>query len=97
LQLGALLLSKKRPLAALITNDRQETSKMTKGKKFDFRVEQDNSTWTAQIVRRKTARETIVSKSQDGFATEEEATQWAQTELKSFLENLVKRNKRRSN
>ncbi|NRA55269.1 MAG: DUF3622 domain-containing protein [Gammaproteobacteria bacterium] len=70
---------------------------MSKGKKFDYRIEQDNETWTAQIVRRKTARETIVSKTQDGFATEAEATQWAQTELVSFLENLKRRNARRSN
>jgi len=70
---------------------------MTKGKKFDFCIEQTNDTWTAQIVRRKTARETIVSKSQDGFATEAAAIEWAQTELVSFLENLKKRNQRRSN
>jgi Protein of unknown function (DUF3622) len=69
---------------------------MTKGKKFDFSITQDDTTWTAQIVRRKTARETIVSKSQDGFASEEAAQEWAQTELKSFLKSLSERNKRRS-
>lgn len=69
---------------------------MTKGKKFDFRVTQQDTTWTAEIVRRKTARETIVSKSQDGFASEEAAQQWAQTELASFLKNLAERNKRRA-
>lgn len=69
---------------------------MTKGKKYDYRITQDNTTWTAQILRRKTARETIVSKSQDGFASEATALEWAQTELKSFLKSLSDRNKRRT-
>lgn len=69
---------------------------MTKGKKYDYRITQDNTTWTAQILRRKTARETIVSKSQDGFTSEAAALEWAQTELKSFLKSLSDRNKRRT-
>ena len=64
-------------------------------KKFDYRVTQDGETWSAAIVRRVTARKTGVSKRQGGFATEAEAQQWGETELKKFVENLRERNKNR--
>lgn len=67
---------------------------MTNGKKFDYRVTQDGTTWSAAIVRRVTARKTAVSKSQSGFATESEAQTWGETELKTFVENLRARNKK---
>lgn len=69
---------------------------MTQTKKYDFRVVQDKETWTGQITRRQSARKIVVSKTQKGFATEAEATAWGETELKSFLENLVKRNERKA-
>ena len=68
---------------------------MSNSKKFDIRLIEDGATWTAQITRRKTAKETIVSKSQDGFASETEAKAWADTELVSFLATITARNKRR--
>lgn len=67
-----------------------------KNKKYDYRVLQENNSWTTEILRRKTAKETIVSKSQSGFSSEVKAEEWGQTELKSFLQNLSERNKRRS-
>lgn len=69
---------------------------MTKAKKFECRIEQEGDTWTAQITRRKTSRETVVSKSQSGFASESEAKAWGDEALKSFLEGLHARNKKRS-
>ncbi|GIU19582.1 DUF3622 domain-containing protein [Shewanella sp. MBTL60-007] len=69
---------------------------MTQTKKYDFRVVADGATWTAQITRRQTARKIVVSKSKQGFATEAEAQAWGETELKSFLENLIKRNERKA-
>jgi hypothetical protein len=69
---------------------------MAKSKKYDFRVVPGKSGWTAEIIRRVTARESAVSKSQDGFATEAEAQVWGETTLKSFLESLTERNKRRA-
>lgn len=69
---------------------------MTQSKKYDYRVTQDKKTWTAEIIRRASSKKSVVSKSQDGFATEAEAKAWGEAELKSFLENLVKRNKRDS-
>ncbi len=69
---------------------------MTKGKKYDYRVVQADSDWSAEIVRRVTTKKTVVSKSQGGFKTESEAKEWGETELKNFSKNLNARNKRRS-
>lgn len=69
---------------------------MTQTKKYDFRVVADGATWTGQITRRQTARKIVVSKAKKGFATEAEAQAWGETELKSFLENLIKRNERKA-
>ena len=69
---------------------------MTKGKKYDYRVVPGDAGWRAEIIRRVTAKKTVVSKSQDGFATEPEAQAWGESELKSFSENLNERNKVRA-
>lgn len=69
---------------------------MTKTKKYDCRVVKDDKGWTAEIVRRKTAKELVVSKQQSGFVSEAEATQWGQEALETFLLSLKERNKRRS-
>ncbi len=69
---------------------------MAKAKKYDYRTVQGNTDWTAEITRRATSKKTVVSKSQGGFATESEAKEWGEQALKSFLESLGERNKRRS-
>ncbi|SIS99704.1 DUF3622 domain-containing protein [Neptunomonas antarctica] len=69
---------------------------MSKSKKFELRVVQNDTGWTVEIIRQKTAKETIVSKSQDGFTSAEEAQAWGETELESFLKALTERNKRRA-
>jgi len=69
---------------------------MAKSKKYDCRVLKDGVNWTAEIIRRKTSKETVVSKSQSGFTSEHDAQEWVQEELKSFLKNLNERNKLRS-
>ncbi|MDP2559778.1 DUF3622 domain-containing protein [Psychrobium sp. 1_MG-2023] len=68
---------------------------MSNSKKFDINLIEDNGSWTAQITRRKTAKQTIVSKSQDGFASESDAQSWAEEQLKEFLQTIAARNKRR--
>ncbi len=70
---------------------------MAKGKKYDYRVAQasDNSAWSAEIIRQVTSKKTMTSKSQDGFATEAEAVEWGQAELKLFMQGQAQRNKRR--
>lgn len=69
---------------------------MAKAKKYDYRVAQDKSTWTAEITRRVTSKRMMVSKSQDGFSSEAEAQAWGEKALAEFLESLGSRNKRRS-
>lgn len=69
---------------------------MVKDKKYDFRVKQDNACWAAEIVRKATSKKTVVSKRQNGFASESEAQEWGQKELKTFLQTLQKRNQHRS-
>lgn len=66
---------------------------MSKGKRYDYRVVQHDGCWKAEITRRASAKKTVVTKSQDGFATESDAQAWAQRELKSLLENLAARAK----
>ncbi|VAW98657.1 hypothetical protein MNBD_GAMMA22-1600 [hydrothermal vent metagenome] len=67
---------------------------MTKTKKFECRTVQDNKTWTAEIVRRVTSKKFHVSKSKQGFTNEAQALEWGEQEIKSFVLNLSKRNKR---
>ena len=69
---------------------------MSKSKKYVYKVVQNDTQWTAQIVRRITSKKTLVSKSESGFASEAEAQAWGQKELKAFLLTLAARNKRRS-
>ena len=69
---------------------------MIKGKKYDFRINQMDASWTVEIIRNVTSKKTIVSKRQSGFTSEAEAQEWGQKELKAFLQNLHEQNKRRS-
>jgi len=69
---------------------------MTQSKKYDSRLSQVNDSWTAEIIRRASAQNTVVSKTQDGFKTEAEAKQWADKELAEFTAKQGERNKRRA-
>ena len=69
---------------------------MIKGKKYDFRINQMDASWTVEIIRKVTSKKTIVSKRQSGFTSEAEAQEWGQKELKAFLQNLHEQNKRLS-
>ncbi len=66
---------------------------MTINKKYDYRVLQEKKHWIAEITRRVTSKKIVVSKRQDGFATEIDAKAWGEKQLTFFLENLTKRNK----
>ena len=67
---------------------------MSIDKKYSYQIEQEENGWSAKIVRRASAKKTVVSKRQSGFSTESEAQKWGKDELKSFLENLAQRNER---
>lgn len=65
-------------------------------KKFDFRVVQKRESWTTEITRRVSARKIHVSKRKAGFATEAEAREWGEAEIKIFSNNLKEKNTRDS-
>jgi hypothetical protein len=69
---------------------------MTAGKKYSFSVEKNDAEWAVSILRRASSRKTVVSKRQAGFASEEEATAWGESELKSFQQQQAERNKRKA-
>ena len=69
---------------------------MAAGSKYAIKIVQEDSIWTADITRRVSRKEVIVSKTKSGFANEAEARQWAEAELKGFVENQSKRNKLRN-
>lgn len=69
---------------------------MTQTKKYDYQLTQQDATWTAEIVRRVSARKSMVSKAQDGFASEAEAQAWAEQTLQSFMESQQQSNQRRA-
>jgi len=67
--------------------------------KYSVRVaasSEDSSNWKAEIVRRATKRNSVVSKAQDGFASEAEAQSWGAEELKGFLKVEASRKERRA-
>lgn len=69
---------------------------MTQRKKYDFCISQTKDTWNAEIIRRASAKKTVVTKTQDGFKTEVEATKWAEGELLLFTAKQSAQNKRRA-
>lgn len=64
--------------------------------KYAIKIVQEESIWTADITRRVSRKEVVVSATQSGFANEAEAQAWAEKELESFVENQSARNKRRN-
>ena len=69
---------------------------MSVSKKYSYRVSKNRKNWKVEIVRQATSSKTVVSKRKTGFETEVEASQWAEEELKSFIEHQQERNKRRA-
>lgn len=68
---------------------------MASGNKYTTQITQNDNVWSADITRRVSRKELVVSKSQSGFSSEAEAQAWADNELKAFVENQGARNKRR--
>ena len=67
---------------------------MPKSRKYDILVTQTEAGWSGEIVRRASAKKSVVSKTQDGFTTEAEAQAWADAQMVVFLA-LNERNKRK--
>lgn len=68
---------------------------MAKGK-YQTRVTQTDSTWTAEITRKVNVKKVAVSTSKNGFATETEAQAWADDALIAFTEALAEKRQRRT-
>ncbi|MCG9697538.1 DUF3622 domain-containing protein [Shewanella sp. Isolate11] len=69
---------------------------MSQDKKYALRVVETEQGWSAQVTRRMTARKTVVTKKKEGFATQEEASEWGNKALQAIVENLMVRNERRA-
>ena len=67
---------------------------MSISKKYDYQTFEEKGTWRADIVRRASAKKTVVSKTQAEFKSEAEAVEWAKKELVLFLQKQSARNKR---
>jgi len=67
---------------------------MASSTKYSVLVEEDENIWTANVVRRASRKEQIVSKTETGFKTEKEAQAWGDKALKEFIEQQGVRNKR---
>ena len=53
---------------------------MANSKKYSYQIEKVDTLWTGQILRKASSKLFIVSKEQEGFSTEAEAKEWAETE-----------------
>lgn len=69
---------------------------MAKGKKYSIKTIKAGAVWTAEIIRRKTSVESVVSKKQEGFKTEADAIVWAEKALSEFTSTQAESNKRHS-
>ncbi len=59
-------------------------------------VIQQGDKWLAQITRQVTSKNTTVSKEQGGFASEQEAQVWGETQLAEFVTKQSTSNQRHS-
>lgn len=60
---------------------------MAKSKKYDYSVEQENSTWTTKVTRRVTSKKVVVTKQKDNFSSEEQAREWGDKTLSELTVN----------
>lgn len=61
---------------------------MKQSKKFSYHLIQDADSWSVEIIRRVTAKKTVVSKRENGFKSEAEAEKWGKDQVDTFLKNL---------
>ncbi|MDB4512014.1 DUF3622 domain-containing protein [Arenicella sp.] len=67
---------------------------MAKNNKYQINTQKNDSSWSAQITRQVSSKKTKVTKQQSDFASETEAKEWAETELKQLLATQVSSNQR---
>lgn len=59
--------------------------------KFNYRLVQNDKGWTAEIIRKMTAKKMVVTMKKDNFATEKAADEWGKAELERFVTALNER------
>ena len=59
--------------------------------KFDYRLVEKNTTWNAEITRKVSARKTNVTKRKARFASEADAREWAEAEVKALSDKVSQR------
>jgi len=71
---------------------------MKQSKKFGYNLIQDGGNWSVEIVRRVSAKKTVVSKRENGFTSEADAEKWGKAEVETFLKkmNINDQKKRRA-
>ena len=67
---------------------------MTKSRKYDYKIEQSDDTWSVQIIRKASKKNSVVSKEQGGFTNVKEAKAWAEEQLLEFSSTMAKSNQR---
>lgn len=65
--------------------------------KYSSQISLADGKWVAKIVRQISSRKQTVSKTSEGFDSEQQAQAWAQKELEGFKEILKVRNTRHAN
>jgi len=63
-------------------------------KKYQSEILQEGDNWTARITRQVTSRKSLISKQQDGFNSEAEASVWAAAALADFISTQKSANTR---
>jgi hypothetical protein len=66
------------------------------GKKYDVRIIPTESGYTAQFIRRRTQRGTVVEKEAGGFADQRAAESWAKEALQAYVAARKQRSKNRA-
>ncbi len=65
-------------------------------KKYQSEVVADGTTWVARINRQVSSRKSIISKQKEGFSSQVEAENWAQSTLNEFISTQKIANSRQS-
>jgi len=65
-------------------------------KKYQSEILQEGDNWTARITRQVTSRKSLISKQQDGFNSEAEASVWAAAALADFISTQKSANTRQT-
>jgi len=67
---------------------------MSKGKKYDYQLEQQGACWSARITRKVSSKKVIISKEKEGFDSQADAKVWTEREIANFTKTQNVSNQR---